>query len=164
MITSFISVISLIGLTFYNESTLRFSKQTLNIVDNILFLNYVCSSFAFCYLSYIILLKIDISGIQKESSYLMAKRITLYLMGFSLIIYFISLLLVSFYNPIIQIEKKLFTFLVICKEAISMLFILTYLIFVLSLKYDLFYVHLSLQIRPDVEFFVDHDENYKSVF
>ncbi len=35
------------------------------------------------------------------------------------------------------------------------------LLYVFTLKYDLEYISLNLQIRPDIEYFIDIDENEK---
>lgn len=72
--------------------------------------------------------------------------------------------LVSVYSPVIESEKYLLSILIVCLNANSLLFLLCQVLFIFSLKYDLYYVNLNLQIRPDLEYFVDFDEmnNFKS--
>jgi len=157
--SSILSVICLLGLTFYNEKFLKFSRNSLGISDNILFLIYITNTYIFCSLTYNILLKIQIYGIPHDEFYMSIKRYTLMAMGISLIIYFVSLVLISYYTPVIHLEKLLMGFIIICKELNSIIFIFNFLVFVLTMKFDLYYIFLNLQIRPDVEFFLDQEES-----
>jgi hypothetical protein len=40
---------------------------------------------------------------------------------------------------------------------------LAYFLFIFTLNYDLNYISMNLQVRPDMEFFVDIDENEKLI-
>ncbi len=70
-------------------------------------------------------------------------------------------MLISFYNAIILIEIYLSTFLIINLFINAVMFLMGNLLYVFTLKYDLEYVSLNLQIRPDIEYFVDLEENEK---
>lgn len=156
-----VSVISLIGFTFFQEKTFNFSKTYLKLTDNILFFSFLLSSFSICILTFILLEKIDNAGIKKDSKYLNFKKIILFIMFVNLVLYLSCLIIISLYQPYISIEKLFMSLLIGLKEVNSILFIFNYLFFILTLKYDLFYVHLNLQIRPDIEYFFDSDENFK---
>jgi len=71
------------------------------------------------------------------------------------ILYTVSLCLVSFYDPRLDIEKKLSSILIICMSISSITFMLCFLFYVWTLKYDLHFVRLTLQILPDKEYFID---------
>jgi hypothetical protein len=64
-------------------------------------------------------------------------------------------MLVTYYNPLINPEKFLITILIICLNTNSLLFMALQALFIFSLKYDLYYVNMNLQIRPDLEYFLD---------
>jgi hypothetical protein len=38
---------------------------------------------------------------------------------------------------------------------------MSYIFYIFTLNYDLYYISLNLQIRPDIEYFVDMYENEK---
>lgn len=67
----------------------------------------------------------------------------------------ISLILVSYYHPVIDQEKFLMSLLIYSMSANSLLFLVCQAFFIFSLKYDLYYVNMNLQIRPDLEYFLD---------
>jgi hypothetical protein len=96
--------------------------------------------------------------VPKESYYINIKMYLLAIMGITILQYIFCLLLVSYYTPIIYIEKLLTSTLIIMKETNSILFILSFLLFVVSLKYDMFYLYLDLNTRPDIEYFVEEKE------
>lgn len=73
----------------------------------------------------------------------------------------LSMLLVSYYTPIISQEKVLLGLLMVCLCFNSGLFYLCHITFIFSLKYDLYYVNMNLQVRPDLEYFIDFEENNK---
>ena len=162
-ITCMVSVISIIGLTFFQEGTLNFTKKYFGLVDNFLFLTYLVSSFSLCSLTFYMLNKIDSEGIPKNDNFITYKKIILYIMMMNLMLYVVCLVIVSFYEPIIKIEKIFMSILIVLKEINSIFFIFNFLLFTLSMKYDLFYVHLNLHIKPDIEYFIDSDMNFKSM-
>jgi len=78
-----------------------------------------------------------------------------------IILYTTSIFLVSFYKPVIELEKTLSSALIICMSVNSIIFVLCFLFFIWTLKYDLHYVTLNMQILPDIEYFLDLEENAK---
>ncbi len=71
-------------------------------------------------------------------------------------------MLISFYNPIASSEKFLMNLVIICMFSNSLLFLLCNVLFIYSMKYDLYYVNLNLQIQPDIEYFIDLEGAIKS--
>ncbi len=69
-----------------------------------------------------------------------------------------SLLLISYYNAVISIEIFLSTLMIISLYLNSITFFLSFVVFIYTLKYDLFFITMNLEIRPDIEYFVDIDE------
>jgi hypothetical protein len=134
----------------------------MKLTDNVFFLVFLLSSYVFCLDSFYFLNKFDISTVPKESYYLNIKMYLLAIMGITILQYIFCLLLVSYYTPIIYIEKLLTSTLIILKEINSVLFILSFLIFVVSIKYDMFYLYLDLNTRPDIEYFVEEKEEETS--
>jgi len=63
--------------------------------------------------------------------------------------------------PKLSIEKTLFALLVSSMGINSMVFMFCHVFFIFTLKYDLFFVNVTLEILPDVEYFVDFEENAK---
>ena len=163
IISCMISVMSIVGLTFFQEITLNFTKRYFGITDNILFLTYMTSSFLLCLLTFSLLNKMDSKGITKNIKFISYKKTILYIMVMNLMLYFTCLIIISYYDHAIKIEKHFISFLVLLKEINSIFFILNFLLFTLSMKYDLFYVHLNLHIRPDIEYFIDSELNFKSM-
>jgi len=153
-----IQILSLFGLVFMNEYSLSVTKRYFGLTDNVLFVLFLVSSSLVCVNTFLLLIRMDIFGTPKESYYLNMKRYLLSLMGICLFHYTFCLLLVSYYHPIIYAEKLLFCALIFLKEANSIVYLLCFLFFVVTLKYDFFYFYLNLNVRPDIEFFVDEDE------
>jgi len=71
---------------------------------------------------------------------------------------------ISFYNPIIYTEKVLISSMIAMINVNSFFYLLMQIFFVLTLKHDLFYVNLHLEIRPDLEYFIecDRDEDFQA--
>lgn len=85
-VSALISSASLIGLCFYNEFTLSFSKSIGKIskkglIDNILFLIYVVSSYIYCLLSFSLFSRINEYNGNNSSSSVTVKLILIILMG-----------------------------------------------------------------------------------
>ncbi len=76
----------------------------------------------------------------------------------------IALILLSYYNAVISIEKFLSSLLIISLYINSATFLLSYILYIFTLKYDLHYISLNLMIRPDLEYFVDLDESEKFTY
>ena len=163
----FLLVFSLISISFstfilifFQGTSQNATKHFFGLADNIFFLIQLISSFFFCLISYSFILKLQISMVPKESYYLNIKFYLLALMGITLIQYFFCLLLVSYYNPIIHLEKFLTSVLIILKEVNSILFLFSFMIYVVSMKYDFFYFYLDLNTIPDLEYFIDEEESF----
>ena len=153
--SSIISIVSLIGLTFFGDKTLLLSKRFLHLCDDLLFLIFLISLYTICSYSIRILNSLEVSGIKKDNFYYIMKNSLLIFMTISLYIYSINLLVVSYYTPYIKIEKIFTSVFVVCKEITSIIFLLLFSMFALSFKYDFYYLKLNLNIRPDVEYFLD---------
>jgi len=150
--------LSCMGLIFWNDYFLHISRHYLNLTDNILSICLITSIFSICATTYFLLLRMDIAGSPKEGYYINMKYYVLTLMGISLFHYIACLLLSSYYKPVIYIEKALLGFVILCKELNFIVFFFCYLTFVITMKYDFYYMYLNLCVRPDIEFFVDNDE------
>jgi len=133
----------------------------LALVDNIVFLIYLITSFMFCLLSFLVLSKINCSELSKDKKYLFVKKVLLIIMFLQLFLYVISLILVSAYHPKIYLEELLTSMLMVSMTLNSMTFIFCKMFFIWTLKYDLYYVTMNLQILPDIEYFIDLEENAK---
>jgi len=160
-VASLVSILSFIGFSFYYEETLEFSKKRLNLVDNVLFPVYMLMSFVYCLMLYVVLNKMSCKEVKKDENYLNAKKYLLIVMTIQLFLYINSLIIVSFYDPKLSIEKTLFALLVSSMGINSMVFMFCHAFFIFTLKYDLFFVNITLEILPDVEYFVDFEENAK---
>jgi len=152
---------SVIGMTFYYEETLEFSRKKLNLVDNILFLVYILSNYTFCFMSSSMLDSINCKEMPKDKGYTMTKKVLLLIMGLQVFLFVIALLIVSFYVPMIQVEKNLFVLLVSAMGVNSIIFTCCMIFFIWTLRYDLYFVNLNLEILPDIEYFIDFEENEK---
>lgn len=166
----FLLVFSLISISFclcillfFNSTSLYTSKYLLGLTDNVFFLIYLISLFVFCKISYSFLKKLENPQIPNEKYYLNIKMYLLAVMGIALFQYFFSLLLLSYYQPIIYIEKLLTSTLIILKEINSFLFMMCLVMFVISLKYDFFYLYMDLNTRPDLEYFKEDEETIKMI-
>lgn len=159
-----ITVISIIGLTFYQNRTMEFTKAHLGLSDNILFLTYIICSFMICLLSISILLKMETLGLPKDENILKKKKLILYIIIVNIMLYISCLSLVSYYKASIKIEKVFISIMFLLKEINAIMLILNFMLFTLSLKYDLSYIHLNLNMRPDMEYFVEYEKiNYASM-
>jgi len=144
---------------FQNDTFLQLSRNYLKLTDNILTLCLIISIFGICLTTYLLLLRLDISGLPKESYYLHIKSYLLTIMGVTLFHYVVCLLLSSYYNPVIYIEKLMLGFIITCKEANLIVFFLCYFVFIISMKYDFYYLYLNLNVRPDIEFFIGDEDD-----
>jgi len=158
-----LSLVSLITLTYYYKPSFKITEIYFKLTDNILFFIYLFSLFSICLLTYFFLMKLENKGIPIDKTYLGIKRYVIIGMGINLFCYTFCLLMLSYYNPIIKIEQYLTSMLLVSKETNSIFFLFNFLLFIISLRYDLVYVHLNLQIRPDIEYFVDIEENMKTI-
>ena len=153
--STIISIISLLGLTFFNKESLSFSKNILGLCENFLYLFFLISLFFICYFSLDLINKLEISGVNKNSYYLSLKRSLILFLIISLCIYSFTLLVISYYSPHIRIEKYFTSIFIICKEIYSILFLVFFSMFSFTFKYDFQFLLLNLIVRPDVEYFYD---------
>jgi len=160
VLTCLVSIFAMLGMTFYNEDSMAFSNK-IGLVDNIFMFVYILSTFTYCLMTFVLLSRLNINEVPKDCCCLTLKKYLMLIMAVQVFCYFWSVLLVSFYNPIISQEQHLLSLLIICLSVNSFIFIACNLAFVFSLKYDLFYVSMNLQILPDLEYFLDLEENNK---
>lgn len=161
--TSIISVCSMIILTLFKEKTNSFTRHYIGFVDNIFYVIYLISSLVICCLSYYLLKKVDVFCLEKDSKFLFFKKMILTGMIINLSLYLSCLIIISYYQPIIPVEQRFTNVLMIVKEVNSILLIFQFLLFVLTMKNDLNYIQGTLENRPDLEFFINDDENSKYI-
>lgn len=161
--TSIISVCSMITLTLFKEITTSFTRHYIGLVDNIFYVIYLISSLVICCLSYYLLKKVDVFCLEKDSKFLFFKKMILTGMIINLSLYFSCLIIISYYQPIIPVEQRFTNVLMIVKEVNSILFVFQFLLFVLTMKNDLNYIQGTLENRPDLEFFINADQNSKYI-
>ena len=157
-------------MTFFHDATIAFSREKLSkhyllklleLVDNVLFLIYMVSTYSYCYISSSFLNLMDSVEIPKDKGYVCIKKMLLVLMGLQIFLYFTCLLTVSFYVPAIEVEKNLFILIISTIGVNSIIFVFCTVFFIWTLKYDLYYINLNLTIMPDIEYFVDFDDDKK---
>ena len=122
------------------------------------------TSILFCYFTYDLFNKINNNGLQKNINYIRMKKYLLIIMIVQLMSYLVSEILVAFYNPTIELEKQLLSNLIFTLSINSIVFVFCFILFVWTLKYDLFFVILNMQIMPDIEYFIDMEENIKLIY
>lgn len=150
---------SVIIQTFLQKETLAFSRS-FGLVENIFQPFYILSSFLFSLFSFDLLRKISFTEQPVDNKYLTCKKLVLIFMFVQLICYLFNLLFISFYNPMIYTEKVLISSMIIMINLNSLFYSLMQIFFVLTLKHDLYYVSLHLEIRPDLEYFIECDEDF----
>ena len=67
-------------------------------------------------------------------------------------------MLISLYNPMIFTEKILLSLMIFTMNINCIVFFYMFSLFVFTMKYDLYYVNLQLEVIPDLEFFLDAQE------
>lgn len=80
-ITSSISVVTFISMTYYNQETLNFSHKNLRFADNVLFILYMISSFLACFMTFKLLSKLNVREVPKDCCCLIMKKYLIFLMG-----------------------------------------------------------------------------------
>lgn len=78
-----ISILCVVGMTFYNDETLKFS-HAIDLVDNILFLLYLLSSFIYSVWTYDLLTRLNVAEMPKDNFYLLIKKYLIVIMGVQL--------------------------------------------------------------------------------
>ncbi len=149
--------------TLLPKATLGFSRS-FGVVENIFQPFYILSSFLFSFLSYELLRKLSFAEHPVNKNYFKCKKIVLICMFVQLVSYLFNMMFISFYNPIIYTEKVLISSMIAMINVNSFFYLLMQIFFVLTLKHDLFYVNLHLEIRPDLEYFIecDRDEDFQA--
>ena len=71
----------------------------------------------------------------------------------------LSMIIGSFYYPIIQIERVIMNSIIVMLNLSSICFIFFKSIFILTITYDLKYIKELLQIKYDLEFFIGDEDN-----
>lgn len=167
LITCFLSILSLMGILYYEQYSLAFSKR-LGIEDNLLWMGYMTFTYCYCLITYNLLSKLHVSEAPLCNQYLSVKRFLLCLMSVQCIcckntlnIDNVGIFLVSYYVPKSGMDDLLLSLLNVSIVINSILFLACQIFFIFSLKYDLFYIGLNLQIRPDTEYFIDLEESTK---
>ena len=163
LLSAMLSIISIFCITFFREKTMIFTKKTFHLTDNIFYVIFLNCSLVICYLTYFLLKKIELFGIEAESKFLYFKKMILVGMGVNLTLYLSCLIIISFYQPIIPVEQRFTSVLMVFKEINSVMFVLNYLFFILTMKNDLYFIQQTLETRPDLEFFIDTEEHSKYV-
>lgn len=158
LFTGLVSFVSIFTLTFFSRETSYFSK-TFGLVDNIFQLFYMVSSFSFSCLSFDLLRKISFNELPVNYKYLTFKKFLLIFMFVQFVCYLFNLLFVSYYNPVIYSEKILISSMILILNANTVFYYVMQIFFVLTLRHDLYYVNLHLEIRPDLEYFIEYDED-----
>lgn len=74
--------------------------------------------------------------------------------------YILNSLLISYYNPLIYTEKVLLSTLIVMINLNCVLFFYLFIVFIFTMKYDIYYVNLQLELIPEIEFFSDAEEEY----
>jgi hypothetical protein len=159
LLTGLISIVSIFTLTLFSKETSYFSKS-FGLVDNLFQTFYMISSFTFCYLSYDLLRKISLNELSGNNKLLIFKNLLLIFMFVQLVCYNLNLLLVSYYNPVIYSEKILISSMILILNINSICYYVMQTFFILTLTHDLHYVNLYLKIRPDLEYFIEHDDDF----
>ena len=157
--TGIMTITSILIQTLLPNETLAFSRS-FGLVENIFQPFYILSSYLFCFLSFDILRKISFTEHPVDTKFLTCKKLMLIFMFVQLICYLFNLLFISFYNPIIYTEKVLISSMIVMINLNSVFYFIMQIFFVLTLKHDLYYVNLHLEIRPDLEYFIECDEDF----
>ncbi len=116
------------------------------------------SGFISCFFSYDLLNKLLLIEKPANFYYIYYKKTILIGMFSQMIFYMFNYYLISFYNPLILTEKILLSGMIILININSIIYYFLYAIFIYTLKFDLYYVNMQLEIIPDLEFFLDAKE------
>jgi len=155
------SVTSTLIQTFLQKDTLAFSRS-FGMVENIFNIFNMLSSYLFCLLSFDLLRKISFTEHPVDNKYLICKKLLLIFMFVQIGCYLLNLLFISFYNPIIYTEKILISSMILMINVNSVFYSLMNIFFILTFRHDLYYVNLHLEIRPDMEYFIECDDDFLS--
>lgn len=79
-LSSTFSVLSLIGILYYNKEVIDFSKK-LKLVDNSLWMCYIVCTYIYCLVTYNLLSKLDVDTEPLCNNYLAIKRFLLCIMS-----------------------------------------------------------------------------------
>lgn len=141
----------------FPRQTMAFSR-IFGLVDNIFELIKILASFSFCFLTYDLLERISFPEYPVDYKYLIFKRLLLIFMFIQGSSYLFNFCIISIYNPIIYTEKVLISIMILIININSIFFSIMQVSFIFTLKYDLYYVNLHLEIRPDLENVMEYEE------
>jgi hypothetical protein len=152
-----ISISSLFFTFILNDLSMKISRK-IGFVDNIFIITFMLSSFIFCFFSYDLLQKLSFKENSRIINYLYFKKVLLISMFTQAAFYITSFFLISFYHPVIFTEKILLSSMILTINLNSIAFYFMFVIFIYTMKYDLYYVNLQLVVIPELEFFLDAEE------
>lgn len=153
-----ISISSLFMIFILDKYSMTLSRN-LGFVDNIFNIVFMLSSFIFCFFSFDLLNKLSLKENPADLGYLFYKKFLLIFMFTQQACYIFNYLLISLYNPMIFTEKILLSTMVILINVNSIAFYYMFAVFVFTMKYDLSYVNMQLEVLPDLEFFLSEQED-----
>jgi hypothetical protein len=150
--------ISSIFLTFIlTDISMKLSRY-IGFADNIFMITFMLSSFIFCCFSNDLFNKLSFKEKPADYSYLIFKKLILISMFIQTILYITNYFMISFYEPLIYTEKILLSTLILIINVNNVIFYYMFAIFVYTMKYDIYYINLQLQVIPELEFFLDTEE------
>lgn len=153
----FISISSLIMIFLCNNFSLKFSKN-FGFVDNIFNITFMLSAFIFCFFSFDLLNKLSLKDNPADMCFIYYKKFILITMFTQKTCYIFNILLISLYNPMIYTEKILLSSMIFTMNLNCITYFFMFTMFIFTLKYDLTYVNMQLEVIPDLEFFMDAEE------
>jgi hypothetical protein len=170
---------SLIIISFYSEITKSFSKDY-NFVDDMTFVIYINSTLCLAILLFKQVkdvnseyeefgMKTEKISVTKEKKFYLI--LLLALQAFSCKIHIIilnfidslALIFLSFYNPLEKFEKFAQFILILCLNINSILFLLTWALFVFNLNGDFADVLINMELQRTYEYYIDLDDDNKNV-
>ena len=146
MLSNTISFMTIL-LLIYDYPFTVFISIKCNLRDNLVYLAYLLSTYAYCCITFIF------HNTLNRTQYI--KFLLLSIMTINVFVYLFALILVSFYQPIILIELYSISVLMLCLNVSSYLFHITLILFIPTLCLDFNCLTQSMEATPEIEFFVD---------
>jgi hypothetical protein len=157
LLFAIILISSLIMIFLFNDIAIVFTKN-INLIDNIFNIIFMLSAFLFSYYNFEILNRLSLREKPIDYKIIYYKKFILISMFSQKMSYIINYILISYYHPIIYSEKILLSSLIIIINFNCIAFYFLFAFFIFTLKYDIYYVNLQLQLIPEIEFFTDDNE------
>lgn len=154
----FLAIFCLVMIFIFNNFSTDLSRK-IGFVDNIFNVYFMLSAFIFCFFTFDILNKLSWKEKPLNFFYIYYKKFLLICMFTQKVCYMFNFVLISFYNPMINSEKILLSAMVFTINLNCIVYYFMFAMFVYSMKYDLCYVNMQLEVIPDLEFFVDENED-----